>query len=101
MNLLPVTRVAVAGLLLALAACRQEDFDPGEVRSETRAVGAFDAIDVDGSADAQPVAHHLQNCRSPSLGTAIARWQRRYSDWLQRRQFASRCGWCRPRASQR
>lgn len=76
MNLLPVSRVVVAGLLLALAACRQEDFDPGEVRSETRTVGAFDAIDVDGSARlditvGQPAAVSLTGPQQALARTAV------------------------------
>ena len=73
MNSLPV-RVAAACLLLSLAACRHEDFDPGEIRSQTRVVDAFDAIDMDGSARleitvGQPLALSLSG-PEPALARA-------------------------------
>jgi hypothetical protein len=42
-----VVSVAVVALL---AGCDRHDYDTGELRSETRQVGKFDAIDMDGSA---------------------------------------------------
>lgn len=45
-----IRTLAWGALLLLLAACDGHDYDGGDIRTETRLVGQFDAIEMDGSA---------------------------------------------------
>ncbi len=45
-----IRTLAWGALLLLLAACGGHDYDSGEIRTETRLVSRFDAIEMDGSA---------------------------------------------------